>query len=243
MLDIATADGIADAYLALPENELRGGVLFFVDVFGLRKRTKEMARRIAAEGYAVLVPNVFFRAGRAPVAKMPSSTSGKGREEFMDTMRPLMGELTAEAMSRDGAAYLEQLAETVPGPFGITGYCMGGRLGWRVAAAFPERISSLGCFHTGGLVTADEDSPHRSAGELDSELYFGFADEDASMTAEQIAALERSLEEAGASYRAEVYAGAHHGYTMSDTAVFDEAACERHFRELFALLDRSLVPD
>lgn len=241
MLDIATADGVADSYLVLPEGQPRAGVLFSIDAFGLRERTKEMADQIAAEGYAVLVPNAFYRAGRAPVLGMPDMTDGPSREAFMAEVGPLMAELTPAAMARDGAAYLDCLAERVQGPAGITGYCMGGRLGWRVAAAYPDRVAALGCFHTGGLVTEAEDSPHRSAAELRCELYFGFADEDLSMTAEQIAELERDLRAADASYRAEVYPGARHGYTMADTAAYDEAACERHYRELFALLDRAFT--
>jgi carboxymethylenebutenolidase len=240
MVDIATADGVADSYLVVPPGEPRAGVLFFVDAFGLRERTREMADRIAAQGYAVLAPNVFYRAGRAPVLPMPDFADERSRGAFMGKVRPLMAELTAAAMARDGAAYLDRLAAEVAGPVGISGYCMGGRLGWRVAAAHPGRVACLGCFHTGGLVTEAPDSPHLTAGALDCELYFGFADEDPSMTAAQIAELEGALDEAGASHRAEVYPGARHGYTMSDTAAFDEAACERHFGELFALLERSL---
>lgn len=239
-LDIRTDDGVADSYLALPEGEPRGGVLFLIDAYGLRERTEEMARRIAGVGYAVLVPNVFYRAGRAPVLAMPDFKSAESREAFMAEVKPLMGALTPAAMAADGAAYLDALAEHAPGPAGLTGYCMGGRLGWRIAVAHPQRVAALGCFHTGGLVTDAEDSPHRSATELRCELYFGFADQDRSMTAEQIAELERALDAAGADYRAEVYAGAAHGYTMADTAAYDEAACERHYRELFALLGRRL---
>jgi carboxymethylenebutenolidase len=121
---------------------------------------------------------------------------------------------------------------------------MGGRLAWRIATAHPDRVAALAGFHTGGLVVADDpDSPHRSAAELPHRpLYFGFADQDKSMTAEQIAELERALEEAGASYRSEIYRGAAHGFTMADTAAYDAAATERHFGELFALLERTL-PD
>jgi carboxymethylenebutenolidase len=239
-LDITTPDGVADSLLALPEGEPRAGVLFLIDAFGLRQRTEEMASRIAAEGYAVLVPNALYRAGRAPVLEMPDFKDAASREGFMAEVKPLIGELTPAAIAADGAAYLDALAEHVPGPAGLSGYCMGGRLGWQIAAADPERVAALGCFHTGGLVTAADDSPHLSAAEVRCELYFGFADQDKSMTAEQIAALERELDGAGASYRSEVYPGAQHGYTMADTAAFDEAACERHFRELFALLDRAL---
>jgi carboxymethylenebutenolidase len=238
--DIGTADGAADSFLAMPEQEPRAGVLFLVDAYGLRRRTEEMAERIAAQGYAVLVPNVFYRAGRAPVLEMPDFKDAASREAFMGAVKPLMAELTPAAMASDGAAYLDALAERVSGRVALTGYCMGGRLGWRIAAAHPDRVAALGCFHTGGLVGDAEDSPHRSAAELRCDLYFGFADNDPSMTAGQIAELERALEEADDSYRAEVYAGAQHGYTMSDTAAYDEAASERHFGELFALLERTL---
>ena len=98
------------------------------------------------------------------------------------------------------------------------------------------RLTSFG-FHAGGLVSDAPDSPHGSAGALKAELYFGFADQDPSMTAEQIATLERTLDEAGARYRSEVYEGAQHGYTMVDTPAHDQAARERHFRDLRALLE------
>jgi carboxymethylenebutenolidase len=117
---------------------------------------------------------------------------------------------------------------------------MGGRVGWRIAVAHPDRVAVLAGFHVGGLVTDAPDSPHRSAGDLKAELYFGFADEDPSMTAEQIATFERALQDAGARYRCEVYEGARHGYTMADQPVYDEAARERRFRELHALLERTL---
>lgn len=235
-----TTDGVADSHLALPDGPPRGAVLFLIDAFGLRPRTREMAARIAAEGYAVLAPNVFYRAGRAPVLEMPDFTVGSARETFIARVKPLMDELTPEAMQRDGAAYLDALAAHAPGPVRISGYCMGGRLGWRVATSHPDRIAALACFHTGGLVTDAEDSPHRSAERLRCELYLGFADADPSMTAEQIAELERALDDAGAAYQAEVYPGAAHGYTMPDTPAYDEDACRRHYRELFNLLDRTL---
>jgi carboxymethylenebutenolidase len=149
--------------------------------------------------------------------------------------------LTPERIAADGAAYLDELDKVAaPGPLAITGYCMGGRVGWWIAAAHPERVAALAAFHTAGLVTDEPDSPHRAAAELKAELYFGFADQDANMTPEQIASLERALDDAGARYRAEVYDGALHGYTMADSAVFDEAARERHFRELHELLERAL---
>ena len=241
LVDVRTPDGTADAYLTHPDGEGDlPGVLFVMDAYGLRPRIEEMADRIAEQGYVVLAPNVFYRAGRAPVLAMPDHTDAESHREFMTGVRPLMNELTPEVTARDSAAYLDYLSDRATGPVGITGYCMGGRYGWRVAAAHPDRVAALGSFHGGGFVTDAPDSPHLSADQIDSELYFGHADQDASMTPEQIGVLERALDDAGVTYRSELYEGALHGYTMSDTAVYNEAAAERHFRELFALLERTL---
>jgi carboxymethylenebutenolidase len=215
-------------------------VLFVIDAFGLRPRIQEMADRIAGQGYVVLAPNALYRAGRAPVLPMPDFTDPDNRAGFMQSVRPIIEQLTPDAISRDGEAYLDFLSTTATGPVGITGYCMGARVGWRIAAAYPDRVSALGGFHGGGLVTDAPNSPHRSAGQLKAEVYFGHADQDANMNPEQIGTLNDALDKAGVRHRAEVYEGALHGYTMSDTAVYNEAACERHFTELFALLDRTL---
>jgi carboxymethylenebutenolidase len=240
-VDITTPDGVADAYLARPDDQPHPGVLFIMDAFGIRPTIAEMIERIAADGYVVLAPNVFYRAGRSPVLPMPDLSDPDQRAGFFQKVRPLMDELTPERIVSDGAAYLDYLAEAAgPGRFALSGYCMGARLGWRIAAAMPDRVAALAGFHAGGLVTDAPDSPHTSAGSIEAELYFGFADQDPSMTAEQIATLERTLEEAGARYRCEVYEGAQHGYTMADTAAYDEPSGERHYRELRALLDRAL---
>jgi carboxymethylenebutenolidase len=212
-----------------------------MDAYGLRPRIEEMADRIAERGYAVLAPNVFYRAGRAPVLPFPDMTSEDARGEFFKDVRPLMAELTPERLAADGAAYLDELAKVAEEPVAITGYCMGARLGWRIAAAHPERVAALAGFHGGGLATDDPESPHRSAGALRAEAYFGHADQDPSNTAEQIAALDAALEDAGVTHRAEVYPGARHGYTMADTPAYDEQAAERHFAALFELLDRTLA--
>jgi carboxymethylenebutenolidase len=239
-VEVRTADGAADAYLTRPEGDGdHPGVLLMMDAIGLRPRIEEMADRVAAGGYVVLAPNVFYRAGGASELPIPAYDPAD-RVAFMAAVRPLSSQLTPEAIARDGAAYLDFLAQAAPGPVTIAGYCMGARLGWRVAAAYPDRVAALGCFHAGGLVTDAPDSPHRSAGRLKAELYLGHADQDASMTPEQIAVVERTLDEAGVRYRSELYKGALHGYTMSDTPVYDEAATERHFSELFALLERTL---
>ena len=242
-VDIRTPDGVADAYLTRPDDDERHpGVLLIMDAFGLRPRIEEIADRIAAHGYAVLAPNVFYRAGRAPVLPFPDMSEEGARGEFMKAVRPLMNVLTPERIAADGAAYLDELVKVADEPVGITGYCMGARLGWWIAAAHPERVAALAGFHGGGLATDDAESPHRSAAALSkAELYFGHADQDPSNTAEQIATLEAALDEAGVRHRSEVYAGARHGYTMADTQVYDEQASERHFAALLDLLDRTLA--
>ncbi len=241
-VDVKTPDGVADAYLTRPDDDgSHPAVLFIIDAIGLRPRIEEMADRIAERGYVVLAPNVFYRAGRAPVLPVPDLSDPDSRTGFMQRVRPLMEQLTPETIVRDGGAYLDYLGEHADGPVAITGYCMGGRLGWRIAAAYPDRVAALGAFHAGGLVTDAPDSPHRSADRLQAELYFGHADEDANMTPEQIATIDAALDEAGVRHRTELYQGAHHGYTMSDTAVYDEEATERHFAALFDLLERALA--
>jgi carboxymethylenebutenolidase len=240
-LEIRTLDGVADAYLTRPdEGERHPGVLFVMDAFGLRPRIEEMADRIAGRGYAVLAPNVFYRAGRAPVLPFPDMSQEGTRAEFFKRVRPLMNQLTPERVAADGGAYLDELAKVADEPFAITGYCMGARLGWRIAVAYPDRVAALAGFHGGGLVTDDAQSPHRSADALGAEAYFGHADRDPSNSAEQIATLDAALDDAGVRHHSEVYAGAGHGYTMADTPAYDEQASERHFAELFDLLERTL---
>jgi carboxymethylenebutenolidase len=242
-IEVKTPEGIADAYLTRPDDgRAHPGVLLLVDAFGLRPQIKAMADRIAAGGYVVLAPNVFYRHGRAPVISLDGLDDPERRGEIIGRVMPLMKELTNEKIVADGSAYLDRLTDEADGgAVAVTGYCMGGKLGWRIAAAYPDRVDGLGCFHTGGLVTDDEDSAHLSAGEIDAELFLGFADNDKSATPEQIATVEAALNRAGATFRAEVFANAEHGYTMADTPAYDEASAERHYDELFGLLSRTVA--
>src|SRR4051812_31402229 len=128
-VEITTPDGVADAYLIRPDGDPRGGVLFVMDAFGLRPRIEEMANRIADAGYVVLAPNVFYRAGRDPLPPMPDPEDPDARGAFFAQVRPLMEQLGPEAAASDGGAYLDRLEQELPGPFGVTGYCMGARFG------------------------------------------------------------------------------------------------------------------
>jgi carboxymethylenebutenolidase len=241
IVDVATEDGVADCYLARPDGDAdHPAVLFMIDAIGLRARTEEMADRIAAAGYVVLAPNVFYRAGRAPLWETPDLADPEARGTFMRSLGPLMTALRPDRVAADGGAYLDQLAAFADGPVGITGYCFGGWLGWTIAAAHRDRVAALGGFHAGRMVTDEDDSPHLLAPQIAAEVYWGNADQDQSMTPENIAALDRAMDDAGVRHTTELYAGAAHGYTMSDMGAFNEAACERHFEALLALLRRAL---
>lgn len=244
MTDVPTADGAADAILATP---LRGGphpgVLLYMDAFGLRPRLEEMASRIAAEGYVVLVPNVFYRSGRAPLVDLDGLGDPEIRARLFATLRPIMQQLTPARAMADADAYLAFLAadpRVSDRPIGTVGYCMGGALALRTAAHFPDRVAAVASFHGGRLATDQPDSPHLLADRIDAEVYLGHADNDASMTPEQQDVLAAALTAAGVRFVSEVYAGAAHGFTMADTAAYDQAAEERHWDRLLDLLARTL---
>ena len=244
-VDIPTEDGIADAYLAHPGDELpRPAVLLYQDAFGLRPHLKSMADRLAEAGYTVLVPNVFYRQGRAPVVELPEFIDHDGRPEIFEKVGPLIMGLARhpELIERDAGAYLRWLAESplvADGPVAITGYCMGARLALYTAGAYPDRVAAAAGFHGGRLATDDPDSPHLAAEHITAELYFGHADQDPSLPEDQIKRFEDALTAAGVRHRCEVYPGAHHGYTQADTSSYDAEADERHWVALLDLLDRT----
>lgn len=240
-IGIAAPDGIADTLVARPDGGSHRGVLFVMDAFGLRPTIVEMVERIARDGYVVLAPNVLYRAGSSPLVAADELTEPERRSAAFARLRPEIMALGRERVAADGAAFLDALADAgAEGPVAVTGYCMGGRVGWWLAVTHPGSVAAVAAFHTGGLVNDEDDSPHRAAADIRAELLFGFADEDPGMTREQIATLERTLDEAGLRATVDVYDGARHGYTMADQPVFDEAARERHFAELGALLERAL---
>ncbi|TSD97251.1 dienelactone hydrolase family protein [Skermania sp. ID1734] len=244
-VNIQTPDGTCDAYFARPEADGRyPAILFYMDAFGLRPTIADMVTHLAGNGYCVLAPNVFYRNGPAPVIDMPDMSVEGARQKFFAAVMPMMRRITPERAVRDAGAYLDFLAnnESVAGDrFGATGYCMGGVLAMRTAAAYPDRIVAAASFHGGRLATDSDDSPHRLASDIRAELYFAHAENDQSMNGAAIARLEQALTEAGVPYRSEVYPGTQHGFTMADTPVFDADALARHWENLFDLFGRTLA--
>ncbi|WP_372406148.1 dienelactone hydrolase family protein [Streptomyces luteireticuli] len=245
MVDIPTPDGTADAYLAHP-----GGpgpypaVLLYMDAFGLRPHLKKMADRLASAGYAVLVPNLYHRHGRAPVVELPDFIGPEDRPEIFEKIGPVFLSLTPDLAMRDADAYLRWLADsplTTGGPVGVTGYCMGAGLALRTAGTYPDRVAAAAGFHGAYLASAAPDSPHLLAGRVAAELYFGHADQDEALPPEQIDRLEEALTAAGVRHRCEVYTGAEHGFTQADTAAYNAEAAERHWVALLDLFGRTLV--
>ncbi|MEU0507053.1 dienelactone hydrolase family protein [Nocardia sp. NPDC005998] len=243
-IDVPTPDGVADAYVVYPDDgAAHPGVLVIQDGFGLRSSLRSLADRIAAHGYTVLLPNAYYRHGRAPVIELPEFIDPAERPEIFQQVFPMIRELTPENLRSDTDAYLKWLAaspQVASGKVGVTGYCMGARLAVLTAAMFPDRVAAVAGFHGGPLVTDTPDSPHLTVGNITAELYFAHAGEDHHMTPEHIAQFDKALDAAGVRYRTEVYEGAQHGYTQADTSAYHPEADERHYRELLALFDRNL---
>ncbi|WP_378729591.1 dienelactone hydrolase family protein [Nocardia brasiliensis] len=227
--------GRADAFAVFPDRGQRHpGVLLYPDAFGPRPVLERMARELAEHGYFVLVPNLLYRHGPAPVVELPEHIGEKTRPALIAKLMPLIQAHTTERILRDADAYLEFLTtrpEVGAGPVAVIGYRLGGLLAMRTAAAHPDRVAAVAGFHPAFLVTDAPDSPHRLVSELTAEVHLGLAEGD--MSPEAIGDLERALDGAGVRYTCEVYPDTVHGFTMSDTAAFNPAALQRHWDRCF----------
>jgi carboxymethylenebutenolidase len=236
-LDLETPDGTAESYLT----GSGPGVLFYIDAIGLRPQTERMSDRIAAWGYTVLTPNVLYRSGTAAETSPDGDLITPGaRKAFFEQVPPRLAELTPQHIASDARVYLTALRERAgSAPVGVVGYCMGARLAVRTACLDPEVVACAG-FHGGGLATEEMDSPHLGLPNARAEFVFGHADHDRGMQPEAVEQLGRALDAAGLTATNEVYPDAPHGYTMNDTSMYQAAGAERSFRELEALLARTL---
>jgi carboxymethylenebutenolidase len=233
-LQIPTADGQADAFAAFPDRgERHPGVLIYTDAFGVRPVLREMARELSGHGYYVLVPNIYYRHGAAPVTELPEHIGEEIRPAVIAKLMPLIEAHTTEQILRDADAYLSFLTaqpEVSAGPAAVIGYCIGAALAMRTAAAHPGQVAAVAGFHPGFLVTNAPDSPHRLVPTLTAQVHLGLSEND--MRPEAISELNRALDAAGVGYSTEIYPGAIHGYTMSDTDAFNPSALQRHWDRL-----------
>ncbi len=248
-VEIKTPAGTCDAALVHPSgNGSWPAAIVFPDIFGLRPATRDVAKRLAASGYTVLVPNPFYRATKAP---------GIGPDFNFDSptdrarLSALRAPLTTEGVGQDATAYVSFLDSqsfvNTKAKLGVFGYCMGGPMTMQAAAAVPDRIGAAASFHGGGLVTDRPDSPHRLVPKIKARYYFAIAANDDTKQPSAKTVLEYAFHAVDRPAKIEVYEGALHGWCMKDMPVMDgktiynEALAERAWKELTALFKGALV--
>jgi carboxymethylenebutenolidase len=244
-VSIPTQDGNARAYAFRPEGQGPWpAVIFYMDAPAIRPALFQMCERLASHGYYVLLPDMFWRAGPyEPINLREAFASEEARRTIFGKF---MSSTNAEKSTRDTGAFLswlEKQPDAKADRVGCTGYCMGATHALRAAGAYPDRIVAAAGFHGGRLATDEPDSPHLLAPKIKAKVYIGGADEDAGFPPEQADRLRAALTSAGVDNTVEIYAGARHGYAPPDMPVYDEAAAERHWRALLALLDGALKPE
>jgi carboxymethylenebutenolidase len=226
---VTTPDGTCAVTLATPEGDGPWpGVVMYPDAGSRRPVFDEMAEKLAGYGYAVLVPDVYYRAG--DYAPFDLNTAFSDPDERKRVMS-MMGAVTPDLMAADAAAffdYLESRPEVSGSAFGTTGYCMGGRTSLVVAGRVPERVAAAMSFHGGGLATDDPGSPHLLADQISAAVYVGGAENDASFTPESAETLDKALTAADVEHTIEWYAAAH-GFAVPDNAPYDLDAAQRHW--------------
>ena len=237
-LDIPTADGAMNSFVVYPEG---GGpypvVLFYMDAPGKREELHDMARRLAAAGYYVVLPNLYYRRTR-------DFWLTERTEEKMAVMFEHMSSLTNAMSARDTEAmlrFVDAQPESVSARIGAVGYCMSGPFVMAAAASFPDRIKSIASIHGAYLVTDQPDSPHLMAPRIKCESYFACAEIDRWASPEIVEQLRSALVVSGTPHRIEWYAGAEHGFVFPGRAIYQREGAERHWERLFDLFGRTLA--
>ena len=240
-LDIATADGAMETFVCRPE---RGAphppVLFLMDAPGVREELADMVRRLASVGYAVLLPNLYYRAGRD--TKYGRDVLEEGSEDHR-RMRAIRTKMTIPPVMSDVAAmiaFCDGHPTIAGGPVGCHGYCMSGPYALAAAARFPGRIAAAASFYGTWLVSDAEESPHKTFARSRGELYIACAEHDDLAPLPMVDELRTWLEKSGAAGEIEMYGGVHHGFAFPERWCYDRPAAERHWERLFAIYRRAL---
>ncbi len=240
-VEVPTPDGVAAASFHTPEGSGPWpAVIMYPDAFGARTVFRDMGDRLAGEGYAVLVPDVYYRAGGYKPFSVDTAFTDPDERARLGA---LAGALTGDRVGEDArafATFLDTRPEVAAGPLGTTGYCMGGRISLIVAGRLGERIGAAASFHGGRLALEDDpDSPALLAAAVHAVVYVGAASNDPSFDDDQEVRLHDVYEAAGVEHTIERY-GAAHGFAVVDNPTYDEAAAERHWAAMIALYGSAL---
>jgi carboxymethylenebutenolidase len=249
-VQVRTSSGVCDAALVHPAGKGRWpGVILFVDAFGLRPAMRDMAKRLAADGYTVLVPNPYYRSAKAPGIDPGFDFTNAADRAKLEALR---APITSEAVMQDAVVYVKfldaQASVDKHALMGVFGYCMGGPMTLQAAAAVPDRIGAGASFHGGGLVTDKPDSPHLLVPKIKAQYYFGIAANDDQRQPDAKSKLDEAFHAANLPAKIEVYEGTLHGWCVKDMPlqaggkpIYNEAQAERAWSELTALYKRANV--
>jgi carboxymethylenebutenolidase len=235
---VTTPDGSCDAYFVHPSTGTAPGVLLWPDIFGLRPAMRQMGKRLAESGYSVLVVNPFYRAKKAPTADQGAATP-------IPSLMPLAQALSETTHTTDAKAFIawldQQPSVARNKKIGTQGYCMGGPIAFRTAAAVPDRVGAVATFHGGGLVTTAPNSPHLQAAKTTAQFLIAIAANDDQRSPNDKTTLKETFEKANLPAEIEVYTGAAHGWCPPDSGVYNEPQAEKAWSRLLALYGKALA--
>jgi carboxymethylenebutenolidase len=237
-VNVTTPDGTCDAYFVHPTTGAVAGVLIWPDIFGLRPAFRQMGKRLAESGYSVLVVNPFYRTKKAPTASNGAATP-------IAELRPLASALNETTHMTDAKAFVAWLDQQAPvsktRKIGTQGYCMGGPIAFRTAAAVPDRVGAVASFHGGGLVTTAPNSPHVQAAATKAQFLIAIAANDDQRSPNEKTTLKETFAKANLPAEIEVYDGAAHGWCPPDSSVYNEPQAEKAWSRLIALYGKALA--
>jgi len=241
-VEVKTADGVCDAYFAHPSSGAAPAVVMWPDIMGLRPAFKAMGKRLAEEGYAVLVPNPFYRQQKGPALPPGGSFADKATREKLMAMADA---LTPEVQVKDGKAFIDYLDKQKSvdrkRKAGTAGYCMSGPITMRLAAALPDHIGAGASFHGARLATDQPDSPHLLVPKMKAHYLFAIAESDDQQDPKAKDLLREAFSKANLPAEIEVYQGTKHGWCPPDSNVYNEAQAEKAWAKMLALFKSSLI--
>lgn len=237
-VNVTTPDGSADCYFVHPATGTAPGVLIWPDIFGLRPAFRQMGKRLAESGYSVLVVNPFYRAQKAPTAEAGAATP-------IQKVMPLAQSLSETTNMTDAKAFIgwleTQSSVAKNRKMGTQGYCMGGPMAFRTAAAMPDRVGAVGSFHGGGLVTDKPNSPHLQAAKSKAQFLIAIAANDDMRSPTDKTVLKETFAKANLPAEIEVYTGTAHGWWPPDSQVYNEPQAEKAWSRLLVLYGKALA--